>query len=147
MDVDKLDEKIINVLLENSRQSYRQVAKKLKVSVATVMNRVKRLEDEKVIKQYTALVDYEKLGYDVAVLIDVRISKGKLFEIERKIATHPNVVAVYDHTGPFDALILAKFKTRKQMDQFLKHLQTYDFVERTETMLVLNILKEGQIKV
>jgi len=56
-------------------------------------------------------------------------------------------VAVYDHTGPFDALILAKFKTRKQMDQFLKHLQTYDFVERTETMLVLNILKEGQIKV
>lgn len=147
MDVDKLDEKILNTLLENSRQSYRQIAKKLKVSVATVMNRVKRLEDEKVIKQYSTLVDYEKLGYDVAVLIDVRISKGKLFEIERKIAIHPNVVAVYDHTGPFDALILAKFKTRRQMDQFVKHLQTYDFVERTETMLVLNILKEGQIKV
>ncbi|MBI5398569.1 Lrp/AsnC family transcriptional regulator [Candidatus Woesearchaeota archaeon] len=147
METDTLDKNILNTLIENSRLSYRQIAKKLKVSVATVMHRVNRLEDVQVIRQFTTAIDYEKLGYDVTVLIEVRISKGKLIEIEKKVATHPNVVAVYDHTGPFDALILAKFKTRAQMDQFLKKLQAHDFVERTETMLVLNTVKEKQMLV
>ena len=147
MSIDKLNEKILNALLENSRLSYREIAKKLKKSVATIMKRVRQLEQEGVIKNYSAVLDYEKLGYDVAVLVEVKVSKGKLFEVEKKISAHQNVVAVYDHTGPFDALILAKFKTRKFMDDFLKQLQAYDFVERTETMLILNILKEAPMKI
>lgn len=146
MQTDALDQKIINLLILNARQSYREIARKLSISVATVMKRVQRLEKQKAIKGYSAQLDYEKLGYDVGVLIEVRISKGKLLEMERRIATHPNVAAVYDHTGNFDCLILAKFKTRKQMDQFLKHLQTWDFVQRTETMLILNTLKEAPPK-
>ncbi|MBS3148418.1 Lrp/AsnC family transcriptional regulator [Candidatus Woesearchaeota archaeon] len=144
---DPLDDKILRLLLDNSRQSYREIARKLSISVATVMKRVQLLEKSKMIKGYTALLDYEKLGYDVGVLIEVRISKGKLLEMERRIASHPNVAAVYDHTGNFDCLILAKFKTRKQMDKFLKHIQTWDFVQRTETMLILNTLKEAPIKI
>ena len=146
MEVNKLDEKILNVLIKTSRLSYRQIAQLLKVSVATVMHHVKKLEEEKVIKQYTAVLDYEKLGYDVAVLIEIKISKGKLFEVEKKVAHHPSVVAVYDHTGAFDTLIIAKFKTRLLMDKFLKQLQAYDFVERTETMLILNTLKEAPMQ-
>ncbi|MBI4739657.1 Lrp/AsnC family transcriptional regulator [Candidatus Woesearchaeota archaeon] len=142
METDALDKKILNTLIENSRLSYRQIAKKLNVSAATVMNRANRLEKEGIIKGYAATIDYERVGYDVTIMIEIRISKGKLFEIEKRVASHPNVVAVYDHTGPFDALVIAKFKTRAQMDKFLKKLQTYDFVERTETMLVLNIVKE-----
>jgi len=147
MSTTNLDEKILNILIENSRLSCRQIAKQLKVSVATVASRIKKLENEKIIRKYTALLDYERLGYDVTVLISMRISKGKLFEIEKKIATQPNVLAVYDHTGPFDATVLARFKSRLLMDKFLKKLQSFDFVERTETMLILNTFKEGTIKV
>ncbi|MBI4017140.1 MAG: Lrp/AsnC family transcriptional regulator [Candidatus Aenigmarchaeota archaeon] len=147
MEFSIFDERIVNLLLENSRLSYRQLAQKLSVSVATVAAHTKKLEKNGVIKKYTALVDYEKLGYDVSVLIHLRISKGRLSEIGKKIAVHSNVVAVYDHTGHFDAAILAKFKTRKAMDVFLKKLQSYDFVERTETMLILNTFKEGVISI
>ena len=146
MEIDKLDRQIVNILVDNSRLSYRNIAKKVKVSVATVMHRVKNLEQSGIIKKYSAVIDYEKAGYDVEVIIDLRISKGKLFMVENKIANHPNVSAVYDNTGMFDATIIAKFKSRRGMDEFLKKIQTYDFVERTETRLILNIIKEEGIR-
>ncbi len=147
MQLEETDKKILNIIVENSRLSLRQIAKKADVSVATVMHHLKKLEQEKVIKNYTAKLDYEKVGYDVEVMIEIRISKGKLFEVERKIANNPNVFAVYDITGAFDAVVLARFPTRRQMDNFLKRLQTYDFVERTETKLILNTIKEENIGV
>ncbi len=139
------DQKILNLLLENSRLSFRELAKKAGISVVTVINRVRELEKESIIKGYTAELDYEKLGYDVLAMILLRISKGKLFEVEKKISIHPNVFAVYDVTGHFDCLIIAKFNNRKALDVFLKKIQAYDFVERTETSLVLNTIKEKNI--
>lgn len=147
MELSELDKKIINVLLEDSRQSYRQIAKKVKSSVATVMNHIKKLESEKVIKGYTADINYEKAGYDVSVIIDIRINKGKLIQVEKKISTHPNVSVVYDHTGTFDASLIARFKSTRAMDNFLKEIQSYDFVERTETRLILATLSEQRVKV
>jgi DNA-binding Lrp family transcriptional regulator len=117
------------------------------MSVVTVLKRVKVLEKEKIIKNYTIDPDYEQLGYDVSVIIKMRISKGKLFEIEKKIAIHPNVFAVYDVTGEFDSIILAKFKSRRSLDTFLKKIQTYEFVQRTETLLILNTIVEKKIMV
>jgi|SRR3989338_2787210 len=147
MELEETDRRILNVLTENSRLSLRQIAEKVKVSVATVMHHLDSLEKEGVIRSYTANIDYEKIGYDIEVIIEVRISKGRLLDVEKKIAVHPNVFAVYDVTGAFDAVILARFKTRRQMDNFLKKIQTYEFVERTETKLVLQTVKEENIKV
>src|SRR3989344_7150241 len=147
MEMDNLDKEILNVLILDSKMSYRDVAKKVKVSVATAMNRIKKLEKESVIKRYATILDYDNIGYDVEVLIEVRISKGKLFQVEKEIAHHPNVFAVYDLTGDFDAAILARFRNRKAMDNFLKKIQTYDFVERTNTRLILNTIKEKEVGV
>ena len=145
MELEDTDKKILNVIIENSRLSLRQIAKKIGVSVATVMHHLQKLEKEKIIKKYTSQVDYEKIGYDIEVLIEMRISKGRLLDVEKKIATHPNVFAVYDTTGAFDAAILARFETRRKMDNFLKKIQTYEFVERTETKLILKTIKEDNI--
>ena len=108
--IDDKDKAILNVLIENSKLSYRQIAKKLGFSSVTVMNRIKRLEDSGIIKSYSVVLDHDKLGFDIPVLIDVRIAKGKLSPVENKIAKHPNVVAVFDNTGHFDATIIARFK-------------------------------------
>jgi len=145
MELGETDKKIVNIIIDNSRLSLRQIAKKADVSVATVMHHINKLQKEGVIKKYTAKLDYEKAGYDVEVMIEIRISKGRLFDVEKKIAVHPNVFAVYDVTGAFDAVVLARFPTRRQMDTFLKKLQTYEFVERTETKLILNAIKEESI--
>jgi len=139
--IDELDKKILNLLLEDSRSSYRKISRILKVSPATIMNRINNLNKD-IIKKYSVLLDYEKIGYEIEVIIELRISKGELIEVEKKIATHPNVVAVYDITGDYDAVIIAKFKNRKTMDSFLKKIQSYDFVERTFTKFVLHTIKE-----
>jgi Lrp/AsnC family transcriptional regulator, regulator for asnA, asnC and gidA len=147
MKIDEKDKSIINALIDDSRLSYRQLAKKSGVSVATVMNRLKRLEQEKVVQSYSAVVDYEKIGYDIDVLISIRVSKGKLFQVENKIATNPSVLSVFDITGDFDSLVIARFKNRRALDAFLKHIQTYDFVEKTQTVLILNTIKNAQMKI
>jgi DNA-binding Lrp family transcriptional regulator len=146
MELDPIDKGVLNALLEDSRLSYRQIAKKLRISPATVMHRVNRLLKDGIIRSHTISLDYEKLGFDVNVLIEVRVSRGKLFDVEKRIAGHPNVYAVYDITGDFDAVIIAKFPSRKSMDAFLKKLQTFEFVERTETKLILNTIKEENIR-
>jgi Lrp/AsnC family transcriptional regulator, regulator for asnA, asnC and gidA len=145
-EIDDVDKRIINILIDDSRLSYRKISQKIGVSVATAMNRVRQLEKAGVITKYTIGVKYSLIGYDMQIIMDVRIAKGKLYEVEDKIAKHPNVFAVYDNTGPFDATIIAKFKDRKSLDSFVKKVQTYDFVERTETRLLLSTIKEHMIK-
>jgi len=140
--VDETDRAILNQLIRDPRQSYREIARKTMKSPATVMNRIKQLEKEKVIKGYTTMVDYDRLGYDITVIIEIQIAKGNLHLVEKKIASNPNVIAVYDNTGHFDATIIGRFKNRKSMDAFLKRIQKDSFVQRTETKLVLSTLKE-----
>ena len=147
MKIDDTDKKIINVLMKNPRLSVRDIGKEIGVSAVTVLNRMKTLEKEKIIKSYSAYIDYSKIGYDFDVAIKIRVLKGKLFEVEEKIATHKNVFAVYDMTGDFDVLVIAKFKSRKSFDAFIKKVQSYSFVERTETMMILNTIKERFIDV
>ena len=142
MKIDSVDSSIIDVLGKNSRLSFRKIAAKVGVSVATVMNRVTKLEKEGAIKGYSVILDYDILGYDLQALISIIVSKGKLFQVEKKIASHPNVVAVYDITGHFDVIVLTRFKTRKSLDFFLKKIQSLDFVEKTETQIILNTIKE-----
>ncbi len=141
------DAEILNILIDNARLSAREVAKKAGVSAVTAINKIKELERAGIIKGYSAEIDSEKIGYDVHAIIRLQIAKGKLFEVENKIAVHPNVFAVYDVTGEFDALVITKFKSRKVLDTFLKKIQGYDFVQRTETQLILNTIKERNIKI
>ena len=147
MEIDKLDQAILNALLENSRLSLRQIAKRVHSSVATVMHRLRKLEQEKVVTGYSTQVNYDSLGYEFDALIDVSVSKGKLLQVEQKIASHPNVYAVYDITGASDVTVLARFKTRKHLDEFLKKIQTYDFVEDTQTHLILRKIKDQPMQV
>ncbi len=145
--MDEIDRKILNHLLSKGRDSYREIAKELGYSPSTVMKRVKEMEESGIIKGYSADVDYDTMGFDIHVIVDVRVAKGKLQLIESKIARHGAVLAVFDNTGSFDATVIARFRNRAGLDRFIKRLQTYDFVERTETKLILNTIKEGPIKV
>jgi DNA-binding Lrp family transcriptional regulator len=138
---------ILNILLENARLSFREISKKAKVSVVTVINRVRDLEKRGILKAYTAELDYEKLGYDVQAVIHLRIAQGKMLESQRTLAGDSNVFAVYDITGDFDSMVIAKFKSRRGLDTFLKKIQKYEFIKRSKTTLILNTIKEKNIKV
>ncbi|ATZ61668.2 MAG: Lrp/AsnC family transcriptional regulator [Methanosarcinales archaeon Met12] len=140
--VDELDLKIIRELQKDARKSYRDIASKVKVAEGTVYNRVSKLREIGAITGFILNIDYSKLGYDLTALIGLVVEGGHLPEIEEAIAREPNVSAVYDVTGEYDAIIVAKFKNRSDLNDFIKNLLAMDNVRRTYTMIVLNILKE-----
>ncbi|MEM4603648.1 MAG: Lrp/AsnC family transcriptional regulator, partial [Candidatus Nezhaarchaeales archaeon] len=127
--LDEIDKAILRELVNDARLSFREIARRIGVSTATVASRVKRMEEEGVIKGYTTIVDVEKLGYDVAALIEIVISRGKVVDIEDEIAKMPNVQAVYDVTGQSDAIIIARFKSRAELSKFIKKLLSMEYVE------------------
>jgi DNA-binding Lrp family transcriptional regulator len=100
------------------------------------------MEEEGIIKGYTALLNQEKLGYELTVVTEITVSKGRLLEMENEIARIPNVCCVYDLTGLSDAAIIAKFKSREELSKFTKRLLSLPFVERTNTHVVLTTIKE-----
>ncbi len=140
--LDKLDFAIINLLKKDARSSSRKIAKILDIAPSTVIARIRKLEKMNIIRDYTITLDYSQLGYNFPVIIDVKVSKGQLFEVEKEIAKNENVIAVYDITGEFDVTVLATFKSRKDLDKFIKDLQRMEYVERTYTKLILNTIKE-----
>ena len=142
MSLDKTDVKILKTLLSDARLSSRQIAKQCGVSIGTVLSRVKKMEKEGIIKGYSALLDQEKLGYELTVVSEITVSKGRLLEMESEIARLPNVCCVYDVTGLIDAIIVAKFKNREELSKFTKRLLALPYVERTNTHVVLTTIRE-----
>lgn len=138
--IDGVDERILSVLSKNSKLSYRKIASKVGVSGVTVLKRVKNLEKAGIIRGYNVDLDYDKMGYDVSAVVRARVVCGRYSEI-KKIAGLSGVVTIYDVTGDFDVLIIVRFKNRRLMNNFLKKVQKFDFIERTETSLILNIIK------
>ena len=142
MGLDETNVKILKTLLSDARLSSRQIAKQCGVSIGTVLSRVKKMEKEGIIKGYSALLDQEKLGYELTVVSEITVSKGRLLEMENQIARLPNVCCVYDVTGLTDAIIVAKFKNREELSKFTKRLLALPYVERTNTRVVLTTVRE-----
>jgi DNA-binding Lrp family transcriptional regulator len=143
MELNETDLKILKGLLADARFSSRQIAKNVGVSVGTVLSRIKRMEDEGIIIGYSVLIDHEKLGYELTVVTEITVSKGRLTETESEIAKIPNVCGVYDVTGLTDAIIIAKFRSREDLGKFTKTLLALPYIERTNTHVVLTTVKEN----
>lgn len=141
MDQD-LERKIIRALNKDSRKSFRQIAKEIGSSAPVVINKIKKLEKKGAIKGYIPVVDPEYFGYGLIVIVAIRISHGKLMETQRKIAKNPHVFAIYDITGEWDSLAIARFKNRKELNKFTKSLLSERYVDRTITHIVLNTVKD-----
>jgi DNA-binding Lrp family transcriptional regulator len=142
--LDALDRSILQELNIDARRSHRAIAVRLKVSPTTVSTRIDRMEREGVIKGYIPVIDDELVGWDLCATIGIRISKGKLREVEERLARDPRAYAIYDVTGDFDALLIGRFRDRRDLDRFVKHALQDPQVERTNTQVVLNRVKEDR---
>jgi DNA-binding Lrp family transcriptional regulator len=140
--LDEIDKQILKELLIDSKRSYRELARAIGKSAATVINHIQRLESAGVITDYTVMLDFERLGFDLTVIMEVTVSRGKLLEVQREIAKLPYVCGVYDVTGEIDSIVIAKFKNRRELSEFPKDLLGMEYVERTNTHVVLNTVKE-----
>lgn len=142
MSLDEIDLRILGSILKDARKSYRKIADDINVSPPTVLSRVQKLEKGRVIKSYSAVLDHEKLGYDLTAVIEVTAIKGKITEVQKHISKFPNVCAVYDITGLTDMIIVAKFRNREELSNFVKKDMSLSYIERTNTHIVLITVKE-----
>ena len=140
--LDDVDLQIIALLQGDSRLSFNKLADKVGVSVGTAYNRVKYLEATGVVKGYTIILDSTKLGYELTAIILIQATGSHLTEVEKEIAKIANVLAVYDIAGEQDAAIVAKFKDRASLNDYLKNLLATPYVKRTLTSVTLNVVKE-----
>jgi len=140
--IDDLDLRIIGSLREDSRQSFRDLAEKLDVAEGTVYNRVNKLKEEGILKKFMVDVDYAKLGYDLSAVIGIISKGGHLPELEKELAKEKSITAVYDVTGEYDAIVVAKFRDRSELNDLVKRMNSMEHIERTYTMVVLNVVKE-----
>ena len=140
--IDEMDEKILKEYLKDSRRSFREIARKIKVSPGTVVSRINDMEEKGIITKYTAQLDYEKLGYELTVITEITISKGMTEEVGREISGIRGTCAIYNVTGDSDLMVIAKFKSREDLSNFTKRALKIENVERTKTHLALITMKE-----
>jgi|TARA_B100000029_G_scaffold178589_1_gene175971 DNA-binding Lrp family transcriptional regulator len=142
MELNYKDSELLKHLSNNGKASQRELAEVTGLALGTVSNHLKALENKKIIKGYSANIDPEKVGFTLSATIHLRITKGKIMDVQASIAKHPRVYIVYDITGEWDSLVLARFKNREEMDEFIKTTLSQKDIERTSTSLVLNNVKE-----
>ena len=76
----------------------------------------------------------------------LRIEKGRMIEVQEKIASDPRVFTVYDTTGDWDSMVLARVKDRSDLDDLTKSVFTLEGVLRSFTHVVLNTVKEDGVR-
>ena len=139
---DDVTARVLEEYLKDSRQSIREVARKVGVSSGTVASRLREMQEAGIIRRYSAILDYEKLGYELTAITEVTVSDGKMIEVCETVAKMSQATGVYNVTGDADIMIIGKFKNRRELSDFTKKLLTIPHVQRTKTHLVLNTLKE-----
>ena len=143
---DDTDRRILAVLLADARTSMRSIAEEVGVALGTVSNRVKRMEEMGVIHGYGVHLDAEKIGWTMTVLCGLRIEKGRLMEVQRRIADDPRVFGIYDVTGEFDSMVLARVRDRAHLDDLSKTILSSEGIIRTVTHVVLNTVKQNGVE-
>ena len=144
--IDDTDRRILAVLLADARTSMRSIAEEVGVALGTVSNRVKRMEEMGVIHGYGVHLDAEKIGWTMTVLCGLRIEKGRLMEVQRRIADDPRVFGIYDVTGEFDSMVLARVRDRAHLDDLSKTVLSSEGIIRTVTHVVLNTVKQNGVE-
>jgi len=140
--MDNVDLQIISLLQEDCRLSFNKIASKLGISAGTAFNHVKNLEKNGILKSYTVMIDPPKLGYSLTAIVLLQVEGGHLQDVEKEIANTANVIAVYDITGDYNAVVITKFKDGAGLNTFIKKLLSIPHVRRTVTNVALSVIKE-----
>ncbi|MBS3787204.1 Lrp/AsnC family transcriptional regulator [Candidatus Bipolaricaulota bacterium] len=142
MNEKKLNKEILKSFMKDGRKSIRKVARELDVSPSTVSNHLDKMIEEEVIKRFKPAVDYEKLGFDLTAITKIQAKGSEIPDIVERLQDEGNLTHVYEITGEFDILVIGKFISRESMNREIKRMLNFSAVERADTSIVLNAVKE-----
>jgi DNA-binding Lrp family transcriptional regulator len=144
MTYENLDAKLVNALLGDGRASLRSLAEELDVSVTTVSNHLRDLEDQGVIEGYTPRVNYDALGYDVTAILQLKVEGSALPDITDQLRDQKQMTSVYEVTGDYDVIAIGKFRDTDGMNEQIKTLLTEADIRESNTSVVLNAAVENK---
>lgn len=153
MKFSKTDVKLLEELQRDCRQSLKELSKKLRVPLSTIHGKIRKFEEAKIIRGYSALLDGEKLGESVTAFVLVQCGTGALEgeqslkpqDICRRIARFPFVLESHLTTGQYDIFLKLKGKSMRQIGNILmENIWKIPGVRSTQTVEAFYNAKETQ---
>jgi len=139
--VSEKDLAIIDFLMKDARMPYTEIARRLGVTEAAVRKRVKKLEEEGIIKGYRARVDAKKIGYKIVAEIGFDIEPERYVRVIDEIKEWPEVKRMKSTTGDHMIMIECWFRDSDEMVQFVRKLESIEGVQRVCPAILVEELK------
>ena len=137
--IDKKDRQIIDILLESGRESSSSISEKLGMSVPTVIDRIKKLQESNIISGFKAIVDFKNIGLKVSALISIiSESSDNYSEIVNKSLKTSEVLKCYATTGSGSHVLIVNTVDTDSLEKLLRKIQSWPGVKRTETQIILS---------
>ncbi|MCE4607265.1 MAG: Lrp/AsnC family transcriptional regulator [Desulfurococcales archaeon] len=140
--VDEKDRIIISMLKENSRVSYSEIARKLGISEVAVMKRIKKLESNGVIKKYTVIVDYKKLGYNMVSITGLDALPEYLFSVIEQLKKKDYVEFLAITSGDHSIMVKIIAQDNDELTRIHREIESMQGVHHVRPAIILNVIKE-----
>ncbi len=140
---DEKDLEILRILQENGRASYSEIAKKLGLSEAAVYTRIQKMIKQGLIKKIQAIVDSEKLGFNLTAIVAVKAQPSRYEYVLKELSSIPEIVEIYDVTGDYYCLLKLRVQNREALAKLLDKIGSMEGVVSTDTRIVLRTVKES----
>ena len=146
--MDDKDLELLRILEENSRLSTDEIATMTNLGRAEVENRIRVLEDAKVIKRYSTVVNWERAGNgEVAAIIELKVSPERDFGYDRiaeRLSRFRQVKSLRLITGTYDLQLIVTGKNMQEVSRFVsEHVAPMDRIRETATHLIMKSYKEN----
>ncbi len=138
--MDQLNWAILKYLQENARQSFAEIGRKVGLTSPAVAERVKKMEDNGIIKDYKVFIAPIKVGYQLKAIITVSAFMGRLKPFLAKVKEYDEVVNCYRVTGNENIIMEVILKDREHLERFIDELLYYG---ETKTHIVLSDIMEN----
>ena len=146
MKLDTIDLKILEELQESGRESASNIAENIKVSVPTITERMRKLQESGVVLGFQAILNPSDLGLDVSAIITVISGSSQYYkEVTIEAKKTSEVVQCFSTTGNGSHTLLVTTKNSNTLEELLRKIQSWPGVTRTETQIILSSYKDGII--
>ncbi len=146
--MDEIDKKILEALIENSRKPISKISVETGIPDSTISNRIKKLEKNNVIENYTTIVNPDALGIKLTAMIIIQTETEKHENVEKELPKLDEVSQVYSISGEYDILIKVWAHSLEELNDIINSkIRTIDGIEELRELIVMEKLKEEPLKV
>jgi len=137
--LDAIDFAILSELTGNARKTLKELSSRINLSAPAVATRIRKLESDSTIVGYHAVLDYEKLGYEITAVVHVALPPERRDAFRAVIREKPRVISCDQMTGDYSIMMRAVFRGRRELAEFLGEMEPFG---KTRTQIVLASLQE-----